>query len=314
MAETVAQKKARLAAIAVANQKSDDAILKELQIGHPQWAQWIIDNPELKKTVLAWAKIPGGPTQEQITAAVYPTKLVQEFNARQQKLSEIKALAPGEYKYQVDQAGQAIDLEAQKQGIALNPINHQKLVDAYLTNGWTGGSAELSRALTPYIDSTTATKGGSIQAEANSLAGIARSYGIPLPKDPTQLNDFLKNVNMTGSEQGFIEYAKGQAKNLYGWMGSALESGVTPQAYLTPAITNIANTLGINANTIDISDPKWSSLFSQPGQNGKDPTASTYAQIDQAIKTDPKYGYDYSPQGRQMGADLADQFKSLSGF
>ena len=65
MAQTAKEKAAAAKKIADAKKvsaKADAAILLSLKVDHPQWAQWIIDNPELKKIVLEWAKIPGGPT------------------------------------------------------------------------------------------------------------------------------------------------------------------------------------------------------------------------------------------------------------
>jgi hypothetical protein len=312
MAETAVQKKARLAA---ASQKSDNAILKALQTFHPQWAQWIIDNPQLKKTILAWAKIPGGPTPEQITAATYSTKLVQEYNTFQQRLDQIKATAPGQYKYEADQAGQAVDLEVQKQGVPLNPADRQKLVDAYQMNGWTSGSADLSRAVGAYLDVATATKSGGVQAEVDSFATIAATYGIPLPKDPTALNDFLKSFNTTGSEQGFTAYAKEQAKGLYPWMSGAIDAGVTPKQYLSPYITTIANTLNVPPASINIQDPKWASLFTKPDPSKPGVSqAANFNDIMKTVKNDPQYRYDYTPEGRNQAADFAAQLKQQFGY
>jgi hypothetical protein len=230
-----------------------------------------------------------------------------------------KITDPTGYQTAVAQSRSAIEASLRASGQNLDSASIDKIAEhAYLfgDNSYQIDSAINSQAV--YNDHATT---GTLAQEQSKFIKTMADYGIPIPTDPAQLKVFQDNMKnlVSGSlapgatDDAFTTYAKEQSKLLYPWMSGAIDAGVTPKAYLSPIITNVANTLGINANTIDITNPKWSSLFTTPDKTGAR-VPSTFAQIDQTIKTDPQYGYDYSPQGRQMGADLADQFKSLSGF
>ena len=324
-AKVAAAAKAKATADAAA---ADAAILKDLATNHPQWSQWITSHPELKNTIIAWAKIPGGPTQEQIDAAIYPTDIVQQYNAIQQNLDRLKALSPGEYKQRVIDATNVVDNEIAKEGITISADNHQKLVDAALNNAWSNGSTELTKAVSAYIDLSTQKYGsqvgpnnisaktsGTIAANLDTFATIAANYGIPVPTNPTQLNDFIKQaIGPNGSTQAFTDYAKAQATQLYPWMKGSLDAGGTVKGYLNPLGTQIANTLGINAADINWQDPKWSGLVTSYDPATKTSVPKSINDILTTVKTDPKYGYDKSMPAINQAYDLASTIKATFGF
>lgn len=330
MAQTAAQKAAATAkvkAAAAAAAKADEAILTSLKTLHPQWAQWIIQNPELKKTILAWAKIPGGPTQEQIDAAVYPTKLVQEYNSIQQHLDKLQALSPGEYKYEVAQAGKWVDEEIATQGFTVSPENRQKLIDATLNNGWAQGSKNLKSAVAAYYDASktlgsavgaknvSSATSGTAATALSDFASIASSYGIPVPTDPAKLADFVKQaIGPNASTQAFTDYAKAQAIQSYPWMKATIEAGGTVKGWLQPIATQLANTLDTTPDAINWQDPKWSGLISTFDPKTGLSTPRNINDILTTVKTDPKYGYDQTMTAKNNAYDLAASIKSTFGF
>jgi hypothetical protein len=330
MALTAAQKKAAADAKVKAQadaKAADEAILTSLKINHPQWAQWIISNPELKATVLKWAKLPGGPTQEMIDAATYPTKLVQEYNNFQQRLDKLQALAPGQYKYEVGKANEWADAEIARQGFQVSSENHQKIVDAILTNGWGQGNQNIATTVASYFDIGTRRLGtelapnevsaktsGTVSAALADFSKIASDYAIPVPTDPNQLNDFVKQaIGPNGSEQAFTDYAKTQAIQLYPWMKGSIEAGGTVKGYFAPVGTQIANTLGINPADINWQDPKWSGLVTSYDPVSKITAPRNINDILATVKTDPKYGYDTSLPAINNAYDLAASIKGIFG-
>ena len=336
MAQTAKEKAAAAKKIADAEKvsaKADAAILLSLKVDHPQWAQWIIDNPELKKIVLEWAKIPGGPTPEMIDKAIYPTKLVQEYNTFQQRLSSLKALSPGEYNYEVSSAGKWVDEEIAKQGFFVSPENRQKIIDATLLNNWGQGNSNIKSTVASYFDISKQTLGSDVSAvqiypvssgtastELSKFAGIAADYGIPMPNNLNQLNSFVKQaIGPNGSEQAFTDWAKASAKMLYPFMSASIDAGATVKGWLQPIATNIANVLDISASSIDWSQPKWSSLIAKPvaqkGENGGFTyTPQSINDMLTTVKTDPQYGYDKTMTAKNSAYDLAAKIKSTFGF
>lgn len=328
--KTAAAKKsasAKTAATKATTAKLDASILASLKTEHPQWAQFVLDNPELKATILKWAKLEGGPTQEMIDAAIYPTKLVQEYNANQQRLDRLKALSPGEYKYEVDNAGKFVDEEIAKQGFAVSPENRQKIIEAALINNWGEGNINIGKAVSAYFDYSKQTLGADVGAanvapatsgtasnELDKFAQIASDYGIPLPKDPTQLSTFVKQAIGTGSEQAFTDWAKASAISLYPWMKANLEAGGTVKGSLQPIATQIGNVLDITSDQINWQDPKWSGLIAKFDPKTGLSTQQNINDILTRVKTDPQYGYDNTMTAKNSAYDLAASIKSTFGF
>lgn len=164
--------------------------------------------------------------------------------------------------------------------------------------------------------------GGAIGTNANDARTIFHNYGIPVPQDPAQFADFIKNAVGPGGDLSKItEYAKAQALVLYPWMkgfltgadGTTSDAG-TVAGYLQPFTNNIASTLGIQPSQIDWTDPKWQGVVA-----AKDPKTgiSVPQNLDQAIqtvKTDPRFGYDTSVNGINDAAAKVNSIKSMMGL
>lgn len=298
---------------------SDDEIINDLKINHPQWAAWVLSHPELKSTIIKWAKTPSGPTQEQIDAAVYPTPIVQEYNSIQQNLDKLKALSPGEYKAKVDIATNIVDTEINKQGLTktISAENRQKLIDAALNNAWSSADQRLIQAVGAYFN-VGATKGltsGTAAADVISqLKGLAADYMIPI-SDQT-LDEMGKSIS-----QGYTTLAtqeswfKQQAASLYPFMAGTIDS-TKPSVWFGPLKQLIVQNLDVPIGSIDFNDPsgKWMNLATV-----KDPAtganiARSNADAVKEMRTNPIYGYDKTPGGIQAGFAIGTKLRSLMGF
>ena len=318
MAETAAQKKARLAKeTAAAKAKatvSDDAILKSLQTLHPQWAQWVISHPELKATVLKWAKIPGGPTQEQIDAAVYPTSIVQEYNSIQQNLDKLKALSPGEYKSRVNLATQIADGEITAQGVKVSDADRQKLIDATLNNGWSSNSPLLKKAVGAFFDVATAKTGTQSSTIIDQLNQLAKQYMVPI--SPDTLNTLGKEIaagNTTVADQEV--YFKNQAKSIYPFMAGTIDT-TKPATWFSPLQQLISTNLEIPADSVDFNDPsgKWMHLATKVDPATGATVARSTSEAIKEMRSNPVYGYDKTQGAINSAYALGSQIRSMMGF
>ena len=220
-----------------------------------------------------------------------------------------------------------VQMYAREQGYNLDPSIESALAEQLYQTKQSVKSA-LTRqkidSLAPYNAHATQ---GRAAAEQSTFNQIMSEYGIPIPKNPADLAAYQANMknlvkqslapggNASGGDEGFLSYAKTQAKAMYPWMSSAIDAGVTPKQYLQPYITTIANTLEVPADSINLQDPKWMSLFTvndaaHPGLK----VASNYNDVMKTIKNDPQYGYDYTSGARTQGADFATQAKQILGF
>ena len=211
-------------------------------------------------------------------------------------------------------------------GIQLSPDALNSVAEQAYTNGWTS-TDQIKAALISqyhYNPNSTTLQGGTLGKTIADLSQIASNYGIPLPKDPNQIESFIKGIVAPGNqnpalggnaEQAFTEYAKTQAKALYPWMSSAIDNGVSVKSYLQPYQTQIANTLDLSPDAINWQDPKWQGLInipdpSKPGLT----TQANMTQVMKTIKTDPQYGWNYTNAAKTQAADFASQIKTMFGL
>ena len=211
-------------------------------------------------------------------------------------------------------------------GIQLSPDALNSVAEQAYINGWTSTDQIKSALVSQYHYNplATADQGGTLGKTIADLSAIASNYGIPLPKDPTQIESFIKQIVAPGNqnpalggnaEEIFTEYAKNQATALYPWMSSAIANGISVKSYLTPYQTQIANTLDISPDSINWQDPKWQGLINIP-----DPTKSGQTiqanmnQVMKTIKTDPQYGWNYTNAAKTQASDFASQLKTMFGL
>lgn len=203
--------------------------------------------------------------------------------------------------------------EATRLGSKLDPATLQKIAEDVYTNDWSGKTNMVSRAIlaqTNFGADTTVNPTGAVASTLDQFKQIAQQYAIPLPKDPTQLDAFIKSaIGPNGTTDDFTNYAKQIAVAQFPWMKDSIDKGVAPSAYLTPFATNIANVLDVPASSINWQDPKYSSLLTKA-----DGTPATFADAIAKVKTDPQYRYDYTSQAKSDAYNLATQIKQQFGY
>lgn len=292
---------------------TDTEILTSLQVNHPQWAQWVISHPELKKTIIEWAKIPGGPTQEQIDAAVYPTDIVQQYSAYQISLDKLKALSPGEYKKRQQTAIQAVDDVITQKGVTVDAASRDKLIEAALNNAWQVNSLELDKAVGAYFDVKTAKIGGATNT-INALKALSAKYMLPMSESTLQEMgaSISKGLTTVDDQEAWF---KSQAASLYPFMAGTIET-TPPATWFAPLRQLISTNLDVPVTAIDFNDPsgKWMNLaMTRDPKTGANVARSNSDAIKE-MRSNPIYGYDTSVGGKAAAFDIGKQLRSMMGF
>ena len=307
-------KRKDLLAAAAETTKKDEEILTSLQTLHPQWAQWIIEHPELKKTILEWAKIPGGPTQTQIDAAVYPTTIVQEYNAIQQNLDKLKALSPGEYKSRVEKAAQIADMEIASQGVKISSDDRQKIIDATLNNGWSSNDPRLVKAVGAFFKASEVGIGTAGATVVSDLKKLADKYMIPMAK--VSLDDLGRQIaDGTTTLADQETWFKQQAASLYPFMAGTIDT-TPPSTWFSPLQQLIATNLEVPAASVDWNDPsgKWMNLATKRDEKTGATVARSLAEATKEMRTNKIYGYENTQGAKDSALALASQIRSMMGF
>ena len=229
---------------------------------------------------------------------------------------------PGTYKENVTKLlNDSIIPTATRLGIKLDDTSLQTIAETVYKNGWSSSQSLIENAITSqfHYDPKAAaalagagkSPGCAVSQTAADFASIASDYGITLPKDPAQMDAFIKGaIGANGTENSFKDWAKQQAIHAYPFLADAINAGSTVKGYLGNYATNIANTLDLAPDAINWSDPKWQSLVNPIGAT-KLPNLND---VLTTVKTDPKYGYDQTMGAKNNAYDLAANIKRTFGF
>ena len=304
---------------------SDAAILAKMKVDAP-WLYNTYTNPTFtpaqKQTFMGWARAAaaGKPvTTQEMAAQTYNWPITQIWNANQQKMFQESMNNPGQYKSDMAAAATDIDQLIKAKGLTVDSVTRDKAINEMGVMGYSASDPRVIDLLTntyQYNQPPTGTTAptGQVSKTIGDIAAQFRKYGIPVPTDPNQMTTFIKNaIGANGNEQSIDDYAKAQAKIAFPWMSSSIDAGVAPQDYLAPLTTTIANTLGINGNSVDYSDPKWRSLAATVGPDGV-ATPNSLDKSTSLLKNDPRFGYDTSVNGLNAAATMKSSFLSMMGF
>lgn len=91
-----------------------------------------------------------------------------------------------------------------------------------------------------------------------------------------------------------------QAAQEFGWAANGIASGQTVRDMLLPARDRIANELEMNADAIDLMDPRWRGLVTTTDQNGQ-VRAATMTEVTQHARQQPEFAS--TTHSGQLAAD-----------
>lgn len=251
-------------------------------------------------------------------------------------MSEMRS-NPGQYKTQINDITQASVLpELTRLGAKLSPDQINQVATDILTNGWGTNANLIDHAIqgavnfdpTANVDAQGNSLGGAISQANTNIAKTFNDYGVPVPKDPNQLQAWVKEAigpggsistnssSLTGGADPVTDYAKSIAKQMYPWMSAAIDNGSTVKGYLQPFATTIANTLDLpSEQAINWQDPKWQGLIAKPDPTKPGLTVpQNLTDVLKTIKTDPQYGYDQTTAGKADAANFGESIKQMFGF
>ena len=199
---------------------------------------------------------------------------------------------------------------AGQEGIVLTPEQVASLAGQANEHAWTSG--QLQQEIGQQA-SFGHVKAGTIQSTQNTLGGIAQSYGVPL----SQQASFAwaqKIAEGTATQDGFTAYAQDQAKLHFPTLAKHIDQGMTVRQLADPYLQLASQTLGIDPNSIDISQPKWAAaLQSRDPKTGNIVGPMTSLEWQQKLMQDPTYGYDHTAQAQNEATNLVQQLGSAFG-
>lgn len=142
-------------------------------------------------------------------------------------------------------------------------------------------------------------------ADARDVRALARKYfyKVPLSElEPVLLGD------MTVAD--FENKLKASAKVNYPHLREAIDMGLTLEDVAKPRRKVIADTLELDEQLIDFTNPRYMRLL-DPSEKGDGPMST--AEVMRMIKTDPSYGYQYTTQANKAATSLGTTVARMFG-
>jgi hypothetical protein len=144
----------------------------------------------------------------------------------------------------------------------------------------------------------------------NELMTIAKNYGYTPGDITSQLESVLTGKPYNGvvlTKDGFTNMAKQQAIGMYSHLKDRIDAGSSLEDIFAGYRNRIATTLELDPKSIQITNPLYAKVLgtSETGQ-------MSLADVDTMIKTDERYGYQYTKKANRdatsIGTSLARMF------
>lgn len=284
------------------------ALIKQITDAYPAFAS-LMSIPDVAK-ILIEASTPGaqwGPDKFQ--AKLQATDWWKNTSDSSRKWQIQKLTQPGEAARTSSQIASAILASAGAAGIVLSPTELATMVDNAQNDGWT--PQQMQENVVHHAEQNT-LRAGTIKNATAKLGGVASDYGVPL-SDHTAYAWATKIAAGQATTDGFESWARQQAIREYPSLAEHLENGMTVRQLADPYLQIAGQTLGVDPNSLKLTDPKWTAALQSRDKDGKLIGPMTQLDWQRKIMRDPTYGYDHTANAQNAATDLVQQLGQAFG-
>ena len=261
--------------------------------------------------LLIEASQPGAQwTSTRFQAAIEGTNWWRNTSQPARNWETLKLTQPGSAAQQSAATAVQIHQLAATEGIVLTPEELGTLTENTQMNSW--NSAQIQQEVGQQA-SMRNVKAGSIQNTAVQLGQTAQSYGVPL-SDQAAFHWAQRIAEGTATTDGFNSYAVDQAKLAFPTLAAHLDQGMTVKQLADPYLQIAGQTLGVDPNSLELTDPKWAAaLQSRDPKTGNIQGPMTTLDWQRKIMTDPAYGYDHTENAQAAATNIVQQLGTAFG-
>lgn len=284
----------------------DEAWAQDAKKRFPDQAQYL-DIPEiaaiLRQAVDGW-------TPDQVASALTQTNWWLTHTPEQRQWFILNNTDPASAMRSLQTQMQEIMVEASKFGVRLTTGNAMTLATLALSQGWT--QQDLVDGILNY------EKGGfnhgTLGATKDQLRGLTTDFMVGMSE--SGLDKWTRMIASGRSDLGtfkneMAEKAKSMFQDKSLW--DALDRGMTVRQFADPYLQTAAELLGLNPDDIDLKDAKWRESIDFFDPASKQRRAQTLSEWTANVKTNAKYGYDFSQHGINESAGLATSIRERFG-
>lgn len=225
-----------------------------------------LDQPEVGPIILKAAQ--EGWTASKLQSAIMQTNWWKSTSSSQRTWDALKSTDPAEVTKQTSAMVASINQLLSKEGTSLPPDRVAALAEQILRNGVSQDQIPGMVLADTHLNPTS--QGGLLGSRMTQVRQAARDYAVPI--SDAMAGDWAKQIaSGTQTMEGLTEYLRGQAEAAYAsdpHLARSLAAGYSIRQTLDPQIATAASLLGIDPDTIDLRDPKWSSIVQYAAPDG----------------------------------------------
>lgn len=209
-------------------------------------------------------------SEARIIAAVQQTQFWRTTTESQRQFDLLSRQDPATAQKNVDTAKQAITSLLSREGV-LDQYGDARITDLATQMVRNGVPADqIPRFVLADAAYAPSIAGGGLAAQSTQIQSSAAAFAVPMTDQAAF--DWAKGIAMgTQTQEGLTEYLRGQAQAAYSAdpvIANALANGYSVRQALDPQLATASQLLGVDADTIDLRDAKWSPLVQYDSGQG----------------------------------------------
>jgi hypothetical protein len=221
---------------------------------------------------------------------VQQTQVWRTTDLSHRKWQDLKASDPATAAKTLEQSKFSIARTAEQLGYQMKPEDIDFLAERAIYDGLT--SDQIHSLIVGHFTMTGGGDAGKAYSDVNTALG---NWMVRVDEGTKQ--QWVTDMMMGRLDVQTLEaHLRNVNATQFPGMAAALQQNpnLTPQSYVSAIRPTIAKLLEINPNDIDFMDQKWKQLINYYDPNSKTYRALTDPEIEQRLKQDKTYGWDYT--------------------
>jgi hypothetical protein len=280
---------------------------------YPEYYALVKNVPEIANLLKQYLGDGGEWSETKFLAELRKTNWYKTTTASAREWDMAAGLDPATYQTKVDNKTETIRKQALDLGFRISEEKLRQLALDSLRLGWS------DQFLTNAIGMVVVEGGdpGATQLRqgyyGQQIRGIARDYGVTLNDDT--LMSFANKMAVGEETVGsFQDYAMTIAKSLYPTLSEQFDLGRTFGDLTSNYRQIAADTLEIDANSIDFTDPQWAvAVTYQPDPKTGEQRMMNLSEWGDYIRKNRSFGYEYTDDAKQKAYKVANELANLFG-
>jgi hypothetical protein len=283
---------------------SPDDIVKQLY-GYMAWA---LDIPEVGD-ILRMAAVNGWST-DILKGKLEATNWWKTTGESERVWEQKQAEDPASAAQQIHNLASQIKTELTGQGVTIDDGRISQVAEQALRWNWNNDQTKAA------LDAELQRSPDLLQSKVGTnFKALAAQYAVPL-SDPVIAQWAAHSVSGVRSEEQFRQYLVNQASQRFAsnaQLQTFMKQGGTVSQFFDPYKQYAAQILGVNPDSIDLTDPKWTAAINARIDDKGTVGPMSYDQWISYLKTNPAYNYQATTQGKTDQANLAQTIGQLFG-